>query len=423
MNSNVIKTPFPRLITGISIGSFGYNIAMITPLAFLLAVKLAMLDPASVTMHFSIIGLVGGIIGIFSQYFAGMISDRTSISFGRRRTWILVGSIGGAAALYGVGAAKSFSMLLVFWILTKIILAFMMTALTALIPDQVPEDKRGTASGIYGLVSPLAIMTGVNLMNILNSWSIENKFLLIGIICVVLAIITCLLVKEGKVEYQRENGSIEQLTIGEKMSRIYPSPRKYPYFTYGVLTRFFMGIAYTASSFTSVYYLEHFHVSQEALAGIVATSMNITIPILAISSIIGGGLSDKFGRQKPFILLAAIITSAGILGFGFASSIALSYICGAVISSGFGMFLAVDIALMTRVLPHPEDAAKDMGIVNIANDLGQSLANSAASPIVAAGGYPLFFGVLAVFGILAGVIVKPIPELEKKENPNLTIAQ
>jgi MFS family permease len=422
MNTNVIKTPFPRLITGLSIGSFGYNIAMITPLAFLLTVKLAMLDPVNVTMNFSIIGLVGGIIGIFSQYFAGFISDRTTWKFGRRRPWILIGAIGGAFTLYGVGSAKSFTTLLVFWILTKIILAFMMTALTALIPDQVPENKRGTASGIYGLVSPLSIMVGINLMFILNSWSIENKFLLLGIICVVLAIITCVLVKEDQVEYSNENTN-NTLTFGEKWSRVYPSPRKYPFFTYGVLTRFFMGIAYASTSFTSVYYLEHFNVSQEALAGIVSTSSNITIPVLAVASIIGGSLSDKFGRQKPFVFLAAVVTAIGIVGYGFAPSIALSYVCGAVISLGFGMFLAVDMALMTRVLPHPEDAAKDMGIVNIANDIGSSLANSAASPIVSAGGYPLFFGVLAVFAVLAGVIVKPIPEMEKKQNPNLEIAQ
>ncbi|NHC42582.1 hypothetical protein G6549_21910 [Bacillus sp. MM2020_1] len=64
MNSNLIKTPFPRLIAGISIGSFGYNLALITPLAFLLTVKLAMLDPAHVTQSFSIIGLMTGVIGI-----------------------------------------------------------------------------------------------------------------------------------------------------------------------------------------------------------------------------------------------------------------------------------------------------------------------------------------------------------------------
>ncbi|MEH7073474.1 MFS transporter [Neobacillus drentensis] len=423
MNSNVVKTPFPRLIAGISLGSFGYNLALITPIAFLLTVKLAMLDPANVTKNFSIIGLTTGIIGIFSQYLAGLISDRTTWKFGRRRPWILIGSIGGAAALYGIGLAKSFTMVLLFWALAKLLFSFMGTAITALIPDQVPEDKRGTASGIYGLVSPLAIMVGINLMFILNTWAIQSKFLLLGMICIVFAIIASLLIKEDKVDYEKERGNKDSLSFGEKMSRIYPSPRKYPYFTYGVLTRFFMGIAYTASSFTSVYYLEHFHVSQQDLAGIVSTSMNITIPILAVASIIGGSLSDKFGRQKPFVFLAAVVTAIGILGFGFAPSIGFSYVCGSIISLGFGMFLAVDIALMSRVLPHPEDAAKDMGIVNIANDIGQSLANSAASPIVAAGGYPLFFGVLAVFGILAGVMVKPIPELERKEPSNIELAQ
>ncbi|ULT58257.1 MFS transporter [Neobacillus drentensis] len=423
MNSNAIKTPFPRLITGISIGSFGYNLALITPIAFLLTVKLAMLDPANVTKNFSIIGLTTGIIGIFSQYLAGVISDRTTWKLGRRRPWILIGSIGGAAALYGVGSAKSFTVVLLFWALAKLLLSFMSTALTALIPDQVPENKRGTASGIYGLVSPLAIMFGINLMFILNSLAIEKKFLLLGMICVVFAIITSLLIKEDKVEYQKERGNNNALSFGEKMSRIYPSPRKYPNFTFGMLTRFFMGIAYTASSFTSVYYLERFHVSQQDLAGIVSTSMNITIPILAIASIIGGSLSDKFGRQKPFVFLAAVVTAVGILGYGFAPSIGISYVCGSIISLGFGMFLAVDIALMSRVLPHPEDAAKDMGIVNIANDIGGSLANSAASPIVAAGGYPLFFGVLAVFGILAGIMVKPIPELERNDPANIELAQ
>jgi MFS family permease len=422
MNSNVIKTPFPRLIAGISIGSFGYNMSMVIPLAFLLAVKLAMLDPANVTMNFSIIGLATGITGIFGQYLAGLISDRTTLAFGRRRPWILFGAIGAAAALYGVGIAKSFTMVLVFWVLAKFLLSFMSTATTALIPDQVPENKRGTASGIYGLIGPIAILIGLNIMFILNSLSVENKFLLLGIISVVSAMLTCVLVKEGKVEYKKDRGQNSALTFNEKMSRIYPSPKKYPYFTFGVLTRLFMGIAYTATAFTSVYYLEHFHVSQEALAGIVSTSSNITIPVLAVASVIGGVLSDKFGRQKPFVFLAALVTSLGIVGMGFATSIAISYVFGAIISLGFGMFLAVDMALMTRILPHPEDAAKDMGIVNIAHDVGQSLANSTAGPVVAVGGYPLFFGVLAVFGILAGVMVKPIPEMERKEVTTTKIA-
>lgn len=423
MNSTVIKTPFPRLVAGICVASFGYCLAFVIPIALLLTMKLAMLDPANVTKNFSILSLMSGAIGIIGLYVAGVISDRTSWKFGRRRPWILIGAIAGGIALYGAGTAKSFTMLCIFFGVAKFFLSFMNSALYALIPDQVDESKRGTASGIIGLISPLSIMIGINLMFMLNSWSIEKKFLLIGLICIVCAFVSCVLVKESKVEYQKERGATDSLTFSEKMSRIYPSPRKHSNFTYGVLTRFFMAIGYASATYTSIYYLEHFHVSQQELAGIVSMNTNITIPLLAISSILGGILSDKFGRQKPFIFLAAVVTTIGILGYGFAPNISISYICGAVVSLGFGMFLAVDIALMARVLPNPENAAKDMGIVNIANDLGVPVANAVASPLVSVGGYPLFFGVLSIFALLAGIVVKPIPEVEKKIDTNLTVAQ
>lgn len=419
MGANEKRISFPRLVTGICVGMFGYNIALIVPLALLLTIKLVMLDPTRVTGNFSLVALIGAPVGIMGLYIGGYISDRTSWRIGRRRPWILAGAVGGAFTLYGIGVAQSLTMICLLWAVTKFITGFMMSSLYALIPDQVPEEKRGTASGMMGVVAPIAIMLGINLMLMLNSWSIENKFGLLGVICVVTAIITCFLVKEEQVTYRK---SSEVLTMGQKLSRMYPSPKKHPYFTYGVITRFFMAIAYTTASYTSVYYLENFHVPQEELTGIVSTSMNITVPLLVISSMIGGLLSDKFGKQKPFIYAAGFIAAIGIVGYGFAPSIPVSYICGAILSFAFGMFLAVDIALMARILPHKEDAAKDMGIMNIANDLGAPFANAIASPIVSSGGYPLFFGVLAVFGILSAFAVKPIPEASQVETRDWNIA-
>ncbi|MCM3444268.1 MFS transporter [Metabacillus halosaccharovorans] len=423
MNSKAI-TPFPRLIAGISIANFGYIVGAIVPIALLLTMKLAMLDPENVTKNFSIVSIVSALVGIAGLYLAGYISDRTSWKFGRRRTWILIGALTGGAALYMVGAAQSVVMVCVTFAIAKFLLSFIMSSVYGLIPDQVDESKRGTASGIIGIISPLGIMLGINVMLIFNSWSIESKFLLLGLVVIVSAIISCILVKEEQVIYQKQKQTSESVSFGQKLARIYPSPRKYPNYSLGLLTRFFMAIGYAASTYTSVYYLEHFGVSPENLTHYVSTSMNITVPLLAIFSILGGFLSDKVGRQKPFIYSSALVTAIGIIGFGFSPSITISYIAAAVISMGFGMFLAVDIALMTRVLPNKEDAGKDMGIVNIANDIGAPFANSIASPLVSAGGYPLFFGVLSIFAILAGAVVKPIPELEvKEEDDDLLIAK
>lgn len=422
MNTSTVKTPFPRLITGISLGFFGYYIAMITPLALLLTIKLAMLDPANVTKNFSIVSLVGAPIGIIGLYVAGVISDRTKSSFGRRRPWILMGAIGGAAALYAIGMAQSVIAICILWGAAKFLSSFMMSALTALIPDQVPEDKRGTASGIMGIFAPISIMAGVNLMFLFNSWSVENKFLLLGGIAIVMALVTCMLIKEEKVEYRQITDQIENQTWKQKLSRIYPSPKAYPEFSYGVLTRFLMAVAYSTSAYASVYYLEHFQIAQEELAGIVSVSTLVTTPFLIVSSIVGGIVSDKIGRQKPFIIAASLVVALGIVGYAFAPTIAVSYASGAVLSFGFGMFLAVDIALMTRILPHKEDAAKDMGIVNMAHELGNPTANAMASPLVGVGGYPLFFGLLAALSILASITVTPIKEPQKIK-PEHRIAQ
>lgn len=423
MNTSTPKTPFPRLLAGISIGSFGQTLASIVPIALLITIKLAMLDPEHITRNFSIIGLISGIVGMLGQYVAGYVSDRTSWKLGRRRPWILIGAVTGSLLLYGIGTATTATTVFVFWGLANLMFNFVSCATTALIPDQIPENKRGTASGVIGIISPLGIMIGVNIMLLLNNWSIENKFLLLGVICIVCSLISCVLIKEDRVVYNKVNTKPEEITLSHRLSRIYPSPKKYPYFTYGVLTRFFMAIAYSASAFTSVYFTERFHVSPEDLTGIVAMSMNISVPLLGVSSILGGLISDKVGRQKPFVMVAAIIAAIGIVGYSFAPSIAFTYVCGAILSLGFGMFLAVDIALMARLLPHPEDAAKDMGIVNIANALGSPIASSLANPIIAFGGYPLFFGALAVFGILSGLAVIPIPENEKKIDSDLKIAQ
>ena len=41
---------------------------------------------------------------------------------------------------------------------------------------------------------------------------------------------------------------------------------------------------------------------------------------------------------------------------------------------GFGMYMAVDLALVVDVLPDPDQAAKDLGVLNIAGALPFSLA-------------------------------------------------
>ncbi len=53
---------------------------------------------------------------------------------------------------------------------------------------------------------------------------------------------------------------------------------------------------------------------------------------------------------------------------------------------GFGMYMAVDLALVADVLPDTDNVAKDLGVFNIAGALPFSIAPAIAPAILALGG-------------------------------------
>ncbi|MCC8455972.1 MFS transporter, partial [Streptomyces rochei] len=76
---------------------------------------------------------------------------------------------------------------------------------------------------------------------------------------------------------------------------------------------------------------------------------------------------------------------------------------------GYGAYLAVDLALLTQVLPAAVSRGKDLGVINIASSLPQVLAPLIAFPFVAfLGGYLTLYLAAGVIGLLGAVFVVKI---------------
>jgi MFS family permease len=107
---------------------------------------------------------------------------------------------------------------------------------------------------------------------------------------------------------------------------------------------------------------------------------------LVVASPLAGRLSDKVGRRKVFVAVAALIYSAALLLIATAGSLH-GYLVGMTISGlGFGMYMAVDLALVVDVLPATGSSAKDLGVLNIAGALPFALAPAFAPAVLALGG-------------------------------------
>ena len=101
---------------------------------------------------------------------------------------------------------------------------------------------------------------------------------------------------------------------------------------------------------------------------------------LIVVSPLSGRISDRLGRRKIFVAAAAVIYAVSLAVIATAHGVG-GYLLGMVIGGvGFGMYMAVDLALVVDVMPDPDSAAKDLGVMNIAGALPFALAPAMAPP-------------------------------------------
>src|SRR5438128_2036167 len=87
------------------------------------------------------------------------------------------------------------------------------------------------------------------------------------------------------------------------------------------------------------------------------------------------------------------------------------FLVGLAISGlGFGIYAAVDLALVADVLPSKDNVAKDLGVFNIAGALPFSIAPAGAPAILAIGGgnYGVLYAAAGIFAIIGAVAILPV---------------
>jgi MFS family permease len=179
--------------------------------------------------------------------------------------------------------------------------------------------------------------------------------------------------------------------------------------------RFLVFLGFAVLTSYQVYYLtDHLGVAQASIGQTMFVSALITTAAVAAASFLSGLLSDRTGRRKPFVLTAALAYALGIAIIIFADGLMVFYVGIAVSSIGFGVYLAVDQALVVDILPDREThAAKNLGVFNIASVVPQSIAPAIAPSLLAIGSatgqnYGLLYAVAAASAFLGAIAIVPV---------------
>ena len=397
----------PRGYTpGLAAVNIGVYLALLTPVMVSMAFKIQHIDPVNTEGSLGLVMGVGAAFALVANPLVGRLSDRTTSRWGMRRPWILGGAIVGLGGFALIGAADSVLVVLLAWCLVQASMNAVLAAANATLPDQVPVSSRGKVSGIIGITTPIGILAGSFLVNFLPGDF--ERFVVPGAIALVLVIVFVLLLKDRRLAQK----PAERFTIGTFFGSFVFNPRKHPDFGWTWLTKFFVMFGYAGiATFLPLYLVTKFGLDEQGAVGIILAANLASMAAMAISSPLGGFLSDKIGKRRPFVAVVGLIMVVGLVILAVAPDITTVIVAQAIIGLGAGSFLSVDLALATEVLPNPDDVAKDLGVLNIANALPQSIAPAIAPGIIALGaatplgGYTTWYLFGALVALAGAVLV------------------
>lgn len=399
----------PRgFIPGLAFANFGLYLALLTPVLVSLAFKVQHItaSPEEATASLGMITGVGALFALICNPLVGRLSDRTASRFGMRRPWMLGGVLVGLAAFVLIGVATSPWIVLIGWCIVQASLNGVLAASTATVPDQVPVERRGKVSGIVGMTTPVAILGGSFIVNFLADDF--SRFVVPAVIAVILVVVFVLTLKDRVLAEK----PAERYGVKEFFGSFVFNPVKHKDFGWTWLTKFLIFFGYAGiATFLPFYLTEKFHLSESAAIETILLANVASTLAMALSGPLGGILSDKIGKRRPFVTAAGLIMVVGLVVLAFAPNIGVVIVAQAIIGLGTGSFLSVDTALATQVLPNKADTAKDLGVLNIANALPQSIAPAIAPSIIAfgattaLGGYTLWYLLGALVSLAGAVLV------------------
>jgi MFS family permease len=380
---------------------------------------------------------IGSLMAIVWQPVIGAVSDRTNTRWGRRRPFIVVGTVGDVLFLIGLALSGSYWMVVIFYFLLQTASNTAQGPYQGLMPDVVPAAQHGTASGYYGISNAIGLLAGtVGAGLILSHLGRTAAILSICVLLIATMLPTVLLIPDrAQPKHEPFNG------VRDALVKTFGRPLRFPSFLWLMASRLLILMGFVGIQTFVFFYFNDVFFGGDRQATIRATYTLLGIVIITsfVVALPAAWASDRLGR-RPFILAGGIIGAIGLLVLVFSSHrllpaqlvqplahglkvpelAAQATLVGVLIGIGYGLFYSVDWAFIQDVIPRDE-AGLFMGFSNIATAGSGIIArfvggflldpfNAGPHILGLPGGYPVIFTVFFVWLLIGALLILKVPE-------------
>ncbi|WP_395728027.1 MFS transporter [Nakamurella sp.] len=405
-------SPAPHLVGWAFISLYalayiGTILLFLAPLLVSLALKInSLVGIEQAPKSLALVTGTGALLALFANPFFGRMSDRTSSRLGMRRPWMIIGLAGGSVGILVVAVAPTVAVVLVGWCVAQLFLNALLAALVAVLPDQVPAAQRGTVAGVLGVCLPIAAVSGTFLVQLF-----AGRELVMFLAPCAIGGCFVLLFAATLTDRRLDRADRPAWSLREFAGTFYVNPRRSPDFAWAFVSRFLLVMAYAfLTTYQAYYLLDRIGSAEADVPQQVFIGTLIQSALIVAASVIGGRLSDRTGRRKVFVLTASIVYGVAMFVIAVASTFN-GFLAGMAIGGlGFGVYMAVDLALVVDVLPDQGNVAKDLGVFNLAAALPSSVAPAIAPVILAvsSGSYGALYAVAGACAIVGGAAILPV---------------
>lgn len=382
-----------------------------------IAFRLAFTDirgDISLGLATTLLTIGGTVVAIVVQPTVGSISDYAVTRWGRRKPFIVVGSLLDVVFLVCIANGSTLLSLGVFVMLLIFSTNIARGPFQGYVPDLVAEPQVGMASALVGMMQILGNVTGLVLANVAAILG-NLPLALFAVAIVELVTMVSVVARVGNGMAPKPRRGRSWLAIaGETWGTDILAERSYVWLVVSRL--FFLTAGGILFAYVTVFLRDVFGMSQEQ-AG--ATNLAVIVAVVAgnlLAVVPASRLSDRIGR-KPVIYAACVVGGAGAAIAGLAPVVPVAIAGGALFGAANGTFLAVDWALMTDIIPRAS-AGRYMGLSNVATGSAPLFAAAVGGLVLdtvagivgpAAGPRAAFLAAVALFAVSA-ILLRPVAE-------------